>query len=268
MGVIHVAYFTDPACPWSWAAEPALRRLQVEFGDQVRITYVMGGLAREFPRPLGELPEVLEAVAASGMPADPRLWVDRPPSSSYPACQGVKAAAEQRMDGAYLRVLREGFMVERRCLDTAAALIDAAREVDGMDVARFEIDLRSHATAEAFAADLDRVRSTAPEQHGDRGRVPFPSFEVRGANGEAHGVWGDHHAAALRAAATAAGGVPGQLPNVEEAVRRFRRMSTAEVAAICDLPRPRAAAELWRLAADWKIVHEPVLAGEFWRTTA
>jgi len=264
MGVIHVAYFTDPACPWSWAAEPALRRLQVEFGDQARITYVMGGLAREFPRPWGELPEVLDAVAASGMPADPRLWIDRPPTSSYPACQGVKAAAEQRLDGPYLRVLREGFMVDRRSLDTASALIDAARGVAGMDVARFENDLRSHAIVEAFAADLDRVRATAPEQHGDLGRVPLPSFQVRGEDGTAHGVWGSHDPSALRDAVVAAGGTPGPLPGVEEAVRRLGRAGTAELAAVCDLPRPRAAAELWRLAGQWRIRHEPVLAGEFW----
>jgi protein-disulfide isomerase-like protein with CxxC motif len=43
--VVHVIYYTDPACPWSWAAEPALRRIQGEFGDGVSITYVMGGLA-------------------------------------------------------------------------------------------------------------------------------------------------------------------------------------------------------------------------------
>jgi predicted DsbA family dithiol-disulfide isomerase len=264
MGVIHVAYFTDPACPWSWAAEPALRRLQVEFGDQARITYVMGGLAREFPRPLGELPDLLDAMAATGVPGDPRLWLDRPPSSSYPACQGVKAAAEQRLDGPYLRVLREGFMIDRRALDTAPALVDAARTVPGMDVARFEIDLRSHATAEAFAADLDRTRTTAPEQHGDRGRVPFPSFAVRGEDGVTHGVWGDHDPSALRAAALAAGGAAGPLPGVEEAVRRLGRAGTSEIAAVCDLPRPRAAAELWRLAADWRIRHEPVLCGELW----
>ena len=33
MPMIHVDYFTDPLCPWSWAAEPTLRRLQVEFSD-------------------------------------------------------------------------------------------------------------------------------------------------------------------------------------------------------------------------------------------
>jgi hypothetical protein len=51
---------------------------------------------------------------------------------------------------------------------------------------------------------------------------------------------------------------------VEEAVRRLGRAATAEVAAVCDLPRARVAAELWRLAGDWRIRHEPVLAGEFW----
>ncbi len=51
MTAVQVTYYTDPACPWSWAAEPALRRLLSEFGDEVAITYVMGGLAREFRKP-------------------------------------------------------------------------------------------------------------------------------------------------------------------------------------------------------------------------
>ena len=56
--VVHVIYYTDPACPWSWAAEPALRRIEGEFGDGVSITYVMGGLAREFSEPAAALWEL------------------------------------------------------------------------------------------------------------------------------------------------------------------------------------------------------------------
>ena len=54
---------TSPTPPalWSWATEPAVRRLQVEFGDQVSIPYVMGGLAREFREPLRTMRHVLDA---------------------------------------------------------------------------------------------------------------------------------------------------------------------------------------------------------------
>ena len=78
MGAVHATYFTDPACPWSWAAEPAVRRLLVEFGDDMAVTYVMGGLAREFRTPVETMRHVLDAAAASGMPTDPRLWLDAP----------------------------------------------------------------------------------------------------------------------------------------------------------------------------------------------
>ena len=53
-------------------------------------------------------------------------------------------------------------------------------------------------------------------------------------------------------------------PGVEEALRRFGTLATAEVAAVCDLPGPRAAAELWRLAGEWRVRSERRLTGELW----
>jgi hypothetical protein len=94
--------------------------------------------------------------------------------------------------------------------------------------------------------------------------VPLPTFECRGEDGEVHGVYGEHQPESLRAAALAAGASPGPLPGVEEALRRFGRMATPEVAAACGLPLVRAAAELWRLALEWRVRHQPVLAGELW----
>jgi putative protein-disulfide isomerase len=260
VGAVHVTYFTDPACPWSWAAEPAVRRLQVEFGEDVSITYVMGGLAREFRKPVETMHHVLDAAAASAMPTDPRLWLDAPPASSYPACQAVKAAAEQGRDGDYLRVVREGLMVDRLKLDNADTLVDAARRVPGLDVERFAIDLRSHAIVEAFGADLERTREAARD--GER-RVPLPSFAVRG-DDRVHWVYDTTDPAELRAAALAAGGEPRALPGVAEAVRRFGRIATSEVAVVCDRPGPLAAAELWRLAAEWQLRPERALTGHLW----
>jgi predicted DsbA family dithiol-disulfide isomerase len=266
VGAVHVTYFTDPACPWSWAAEPGLRRLQAEFGTDLRITYVMGGMAREFRNPVETMRRVLDAAAASGMPTDPRLWLDAPPVSSYPACQAVKAAADQGLEGAYLRVVREGLMVDRRKLDTFDALVDAARLVPELDVERFAIDLRSHASLEAFGADLERARDAARD---GEARVPLPTFavhgEVAGNGGGLRWLYDAGEPGDLRAAVVAAGASPEPLPDVPGAVRRFGRISTAEVAAVCDRPVPLVAAELWQLASEWRLKPEQTLTGMLWR---
>jgi hypothetical protein len=214
----------------------------MEFGDEVRITYVMAGMARELDDPLHLLDETLEASAWSGMPVDPRIWRKRPPKSTYPACQAVKAAAEQRLDGPYLRVLREAVMCRRRPMDGADALVDAARAIEGLDIARFEIDLRSHAIVEAFAADLERS--------GDR---ELPTFVFEDGAREVSGkVPPDGLASGAEA-------------TVPDVLSRFGSVTAAEVAACCDLPQARAQAELWQLAAQWRARPEGVGGfGELW----
>ena len=113
----------------------------------------------------------LDVEAETGMPIDARLWTQNPISSTYPACQAVKAAAEQGPEAAYsyLRRLREGLMIERKKLDHAEALVGEAGAA-GLDVERFRIDLASNAITEAFAADLDEVRDP-PAEARDAGEV-------------------------------------------------------------------------------------------------
>lgn len=266
MPAITASYYTDPTCPWSWALEPSRRHLQEEFGAAIELRYVMGGLAREFGT--AELParigEWLDAGDRSGMPVDPRLWLGAPPASSYPACLAALAAAEQgpAVGEAYLRRLREGLLCGRRKLDTTAALAAEAQAVAGLDVARFRVDLGSNAIVERFGADLDRA--TAAGSNGARVALPTVVFEGPGGS---HAVAGLVPWAAWREAAVAAGATPrgGEgRPTPEEALRRLGALATAEVAAVCDLPGPRAAAELWRLAAEWRVRPQRHLTGELW----
>jgi hypothetical protein len=240
----------------------------MEFGEEVAFTYVMGGLAREYgpDDQRGMLVEWLER-AEEGMPLDPLLWEEGPLGSSYPACMAVKAAAEQGRAGELLRALREGLMCFRRKLDTTEALVEEARRA-GLDVERFRVDLGSHAIVEAFGADLEEARALPPEAHerdgvaDDGTRVVFPTLRF----GDDAWVFGPEpyerwREAALAAGATPAGGAP---PGVLDALRHFGRMATAEVEAICELPGPRAHAELWALAADWKAKPVRVLTGWLW----
>jgi predicted DsbA family dithiol-disulfide isomerase len=266
--VVHTYYYTDPMCPWSWAVEPALRKLAVEFAAELSISYVMCGMAREVGDPTQVVSELLEAADRSGMPVDARLWLASPPRSSHPACLAVKAASEQGDPGPYLRRLREGLMCRRRKLDTADALIEEARSVPGLDVDPLRLALGSHAILEAFGADLDRCGAVSPEHRAPGSeRVKLPSLEFVGADGEVHGVYGPTDYSALRAAVAAAGASPvaGYGPlSVEDALRRFGTMATAEVALVCDLPGPRAPAELWRLALEWRVRPERVGTDYLW----
>jgi putative protein-disulfide isomerase len=287
---VQVRYYTDPACSWSWASEPKLRKLMWEFGDGLRFRWVMGGLARSYGDEYrdtasgidgrgscfdGMMANWLDVAAETGMPFDPRSWRHAPISSTYPACIAVEAAKEQGAERAYayLRRLREGLMAEGRKLDHVDALAGEAGRA-GLDTERFRIDLVSNAMTEAFAADLEEVRDVPAEARAadavseteGRERVSFPSAVFVSADGARHGVWGWSPYEEYREAALAVGAELAQerAPQPVEAVERFGRATTKEVETLTGRPPPVVRTELWEAARDWRLKATPVLGGEFW----
>ena len=189
----------------------------------------------------------------------------------------VKAAAEQGADAAYrcLRRLREGSAALRRKLDTTEALVEEARSA-GLDAERFRIDLASHATVEAFGADMQDAAELAESgvaaagghsvSEGGRG-LPLPAFvfEAAGDRGRGGVLAGLQGPAALRQAAVDAGAkADGARPAPLAALQRFGRMAPVEVSAVCDLPPARAEADLAALALEWRIRPVPVAGGRLW----
>jgi predicted DsbA family dithiol-disulfide isomerase len=291
MMTVQVRFYTDPVCPWSWAGEPALRRLMWEFDGELEFVWVMGGLARQYGREYRDedgnigggsdcfsdlISHWLKVAAEGMMPTDPRLWTESPLTSTYPACQAVKAAAEQGWEAGYryLRRVREGIMFERRKLDHADALIAVAGPAQ-IERQRFEIDLSSNAITEAFGADLDEVRDPPPEAR-EAGavkrteghlRVSFPSAVFIGEDGARHGAWDlvrSH--VALREVALAAGAKQVNEGSLEplDAIGRFGRCATRELEILAERPRPVIEAELWTMAKDWRLKPVPALTGTLW----
>ena len=247
MAAVGLTYYTDPSCPWSWAAEPSFRRLLTEFGTALRVDYVM---ARS--RDAGSVAAWLEAAAGSGMPVDPRGLLSDPPAALHPPALAVKAVAEQGDPGPFVRRLREAIFVERRRLDRGDALLDVARETRPEPrVESLRVAFGSSGIVEALAADLERSAEI------DAPALRFGDGPVLSAR-EPYERW--------REAAVAAGAQPvgAARPSVDEALRRFGAMATPEVAAVCDLPGPRAPAEQWRLALEWHVRPRRVLGGELW----
>jgi len=275
---VELRYITDPACEWSWGNEPKLRRLTWEFGEELSVRLVMGGLARSLDSGdhAAHLAGWLEAAGETGMPCDPRVWLWNPISSTYPACQAVRAACEQGPEAGvrYLRRLREGLFCERKRLDHAEALLAEAGPA-GLDRARFEIDLRSHAITEGFGADLEEAR-TPGDQARAAGKVSalssgeerfvFPSAVFLAADAERLTVLGSQPYEAYREAALAAGAEPADDRSAEplQALERFGRCATREIEELSGRARPLVEAELWSLAREWRVRAIPVLTGMLW----
>ncbi len=287
---VEVRYYTDPACIWSWAAEPALRRLMFEFEGELTFVWAMGGLARHYgssyqdsEAAVGRGPDCfadlmshwLNVAGQTGMPCDPRLWTEAPISGTFPACVAVEAASEQGWEAGYryLRRVREGLLCFRRALDQPEALVAEAAPA-GLDVGRFEAALDSEDATEAFVAHVEEARQV-PEEARDAGktsitegheRLSFPSVVFVGEDGGRHGAWGFQPASAYRAAALAAGArqVNGGDLSVLEAAARFGRLALPEVEQLTGLPSVEARAELWRLAAERRLRPIPALTGTLW----
>jgi hypothetical protein len=127
---------------------------------------------------------------------------------------------------------------------------------------------------EAFGTDLDEAR-TIPQEARDADmvadaeggeRVSIPAAVFIGDDNARRWWFGPGSYEGLRTVALASGAVPSreEPPAVLDALRRFGRMATLEVQEVCGLPGPRAQAELWRLAADWRVRPIPALTGHLW----
>jgi putative protein-disulfide isomerase len=187
--IIEIIEFTDPVCTWCWGSEPVLQKLETRFGEQVKISYIMGGLVKDITsfydnyNDIGGDPDLsnknisrhwVEASERHGMPVKSqgfKLFSKEHPST-YPQNIAYKAAQMQdpMLANKFLRRIREASAAEARQTNTTEVLLELASEV-GLDIARF-LDDFSHGSAQrAFEQDL---ATTA--EYGARG---FPSFLVK-----------------------------------------------------------------------------------------
>lgn len=160
--------FTEPLCTWCWAAEPRLRKLEVEYDGHLEIYSYIGMLVQDIrtmqdpgigfyaydvPRSNANLMKYWQSHEdAHHMPVDVlgfELFTDQRYSSET-AGIALEAArlADERLFPAYLRRLREALFTERRPITDEDTLLTLAEEV-GYDPETFTTSIVS-GRAKAF----------------------------------------------------------------------------------------------------------------------
>jgi len=186
---VRAIYFTDPICSSCWGIEPMLRRLKLEYGHLMDISYHMGGLLPDWSYNSGGISKPSDVAGHWDevshhyrMPIIGDVWLNDPLDSSYPPSIAFKAAELQDPVLAiqFLRVIREMVFIEAKNITRLEYLKKAAQQVR-LDVKKFIEDMEGQAR-EAFGADLALARS-----QGVRG---FPTLIFSGQSGETERVYG------------------------------------------------------------------------------
>ncbi|OAI39412.1 hypothetical protein AYO39_02900 [Actinobacteria bacterium SCGC AG-212-D09] len=287
--MISATLYSDPACPWAYSENPALRVIEWRYGDQLDWRLVLVGLTESASQyedrgytPLrGALGQALFR-RRYGMPFSPAPKARM--SATSRACRTV-VAARLSSPGSEWRVFRAiqfANFTTPLVLDDDEMLTDALRGVPGVDaealvgaidspevVAAYEADKHETRTAAGSAAELQGktratdgpVRFTAPsvvlQSNGTRlvagGFQPVEAYDVLVANLDPE----------LRREPPP--------PTPEPLLDRFRDgLTTQEAAALLadGNERPeRAAAEaaLLELVAEGRAVREPLGDDALWR---
>lgn len=163
---IDVVHYTDPACPWAYVSEPALRALVWRYGDGLRWRTVMIGLAEDPQRYIdagytGTLMTQwqVEFRRTYGMPFStaPR---ERPAATGL-ACRLVVSARRQGHEAAdaVLRAMRFSWFTDPRPHDTLDVLEPIVRGVAGIDADAVIAGLDDPAVEEAYQDDRRAART-------------------------------------------------------------------------------------------------------------
>lgn len=252
--MLTVTEFTDPACPWAWGSEPALRLLRHTLAPVCCWRRVFGILFDEdddeAPDPAAEARWydgfIRQVAAHTGAPYADRLR--RLTRSSWPASAAAKAAEAQGGDIAerVLRRLRESTFVYGTPADTADGIRAAVTGVAGLDVERLLDEAASAATRAAVAADRALARRPVDAVVGLDGpgphpggakeleegrRYALPTLLFEGPGGQVCAPGWRSFGAYLAAAGRAAGGpLPAvAAPDAGSALERWRSLSRPEL---------------------------------------
>jgi predicted DsbA family dithiol-disulfide isomerase len=275
MSTITITEYTDPGCPFAWSAEPARRRVDWLYGEQLGWELRMVGLSDDGAavERAGFTPERQSAAfkhlaEAHGMPIDTSVRART--AATMPACRAVVATRVHAPESerAVLRAVRV-LHFSGELLDDPQTLDRAAREA-GLDPAELERWSAASDTDAALAKDLRLARDPSPGAvalahklarnatgNGGAGgyRYTCPSYELRReSDGASLSAPGFQPAASYEVAIANLAPSLTRRPDPSDVAEVLQwagePLATAEVAAVCGIDREEARERLGRVASE------------------
>ncbi|HQP01246.1 MAG TPA: DsbA family protein, partial [Bacteroidia bacterium] len=145
---VKIIYYTDPICSSCWGIEPQLRKLKLEYGNNIEVEYRMGGLLPNWSYNSGGISKPSdvahhwdEVSVYYDMPIDGNVWLEDPLNSSYPPSIAFKAAQMQDNEKAilFLREIREMVFLQKKNITKWEHLELAGKKV-GLDIVKLKTD--------------------------------------------------------------------------------------------------------------------------------
>jgi putative protein-disulfide isomerase len=180
-------YIHDPMCSWCWGFRPvwlkARDMLMAQFGDNLQIRYVLGGLASDSNEPMpvatreyvqANWRRIQEVIPGTEFNYD--FWQQcQPRRSTYPACRAVIAATIMDSDAELkmIEALQQAYYLRASNPSDEAVLQQCAESI-GLDSQQFLTILHSQETQEILEQNLALYRQLSVEA----GVGGFPSLAL------------------------------------------------------------------------------------------
>lgn len=263
---VKLVYFTDPICSSCWGIEPQLRKLKLEYGNDIEIEYRMGGLLPNWNYNSGGISKPSdvaghwdEVSVYYDMPIDGDLWLEDPLESSYPPSIAFKAAQLQDEEKAalFMREMREMMFLKKKNLAKWENMAIAAKTV-GLDVEQLKTDFEGKAKT-LFEEDLK-----VAQEYGVRG---FPTIFFVDDAGNKELVYGARPYALYEAA------ILNLNPNVvkseysknwETLFSKYNSLTAKEFSVISGTPRAESEEVLNELSNNGKLEKLTTKNGSMW----
>ena len=158
-------YIHDPMCSWCWAYRPVGDELRERLPASMKWKNLLGGLAPDSDVPM---PEDMRTMISNhwraiqqqlGTEFNFDFWTNcQPRRSTYPACRGVLAAAQQGAEDAMISAIQRAYYLRAMNPSNNKTLVRLADELE-LDTRRFVRDLEDPATHKALLEEIGQARS-------------------------------------------------------------------------------------------------------------